>query len=284
MSHNVSVNVSFEVTPATLHILMINLEAYEPGISEYIQELCGVHKNNDIETWFALLSKFALMRYYPPHQDQDNYNLVGPAYSIGDDALGLHATERGNAVYVGELIRNKTIQKHCKFLTTMQKMSGWDNQEPSHLDYFNWLKICQKWGDVPINRFGVKCISRNHFMKFADTAEYRDNHYEIIKSANSPVLKCDVILWTMNQRDMHTGDCIDNDSNNVIELVYHVPAHLSNATDTQVGINKISCFVQGCVTTAIARDIKKMPLYTKFNPILQQHEYTKNFMSEYINS
>jgi hypothetical protein len=53
-------------------------------------------------------------------------------------------------------------------------------------------------------------------------------------------------------------------------------------TPGQEGFHKVSYFIQGCATAAIANHIKKMPLYTKFNPILQQQEYTKNYMSEYI--
>ena len=86
----------------------------------------------------------------------------------------------------------------------------------------------------------------------------------------------------MNQRDMYQNNCIDNDSNNVIELIYHVPKHLARDTPGQEGCHKVSHFIQGCATIPISKHINKMPLYTKFNPILQQQEYNKNYMGEYI--
>jgi len=274
-----STNVSNEVTAATLHLFMIALTEYEPGITQYIKELCGIHTNEPLDKWFDIINQFKLHQesYSAEWRAAEAMLQLSEIFTTGrrDNAI-----EHNNITYYGDLIKNKVIQKHNDFLKEMYVPQ---NREVESF----WGRICQKW---IINRITVPSPAGpptiysnrlNFFTNFTSSPQYRDKRDEIMLD---PLLitKCDVIFWTMNQHDMYDYNPIDNDANNVIELIYHVPKHLARDTPGQEGFHKISYFIQGCVVTVIARHIKKMPLYTKFNPILQQHEYNKNFMSEYI--
>ena len=284
-----SVNVSNEVTSATLYTFILKITNYEPGITDYIKDLCGVHPNESLDKWFDIISKFVIKQWYPT---QDYPYVIRP-FTLGHDALPIH---NSNIVYYGDPIKNKTVHKHCEFLKEMYKRQC--SQSDNHsaiLDTFNWLHICNTWstnGASPLTD-DLGHVRTAFFSNFTNSSQYCHNHKSIwfepalskmLYNNHEPALitKCDVIFWTMNQRDMYDNNCIDNDSNNVLELIYHVPKHLARDTPGQDGYDKISYFIQGCVATAIAKHIKKMPLYTKFNPILQQQEYNKNYMGEYI--
>jgi len=272
-----SVNVSNEVTPATLYMFILKIANYEPGLADYIKELCGVHTNENLDKWFDIISKYMIKKWYPTNE----YPYVFRPFTLGYDALDCIG---GNIVYYGDQIKNKTVHKHCKFLKEMYKRQC--SQSDNHcaiLDTFNWSHICNKWStngaSTVTDEFGH--IRTAFFSNFTCSPQYRDK-YESIWFDQTLITKCDIIFWTMNQSDMYNNNCIDNDSNNVLEIIYHVPKHLARDTPGQEGCHKISYFIQGCVTTTIANDINKLPLYTTFNPILQQQEYNKNYLSEYI--
>jgi len=278
-----SVNVSNEVTPAALYMFILKLTNYEPGLTDYIKELCGVHTNESLDNWFDIISKFTIKKWYPA---PDGYN-------FDDVGRRCDAMRCSNIVYCGEPIKNGTVHKHCAFLKEMyirQSSKLGNHTQLAHrlkrccaiLDTFNWTHICNKWstnGASPVtDEFGHRRTA--FFSNFTSSPQY---HHSLVKWVKPALItKCDVIFWTMNQLDMYGNNCIDNDSNNVLELIYHVPKHLARDTPGEEGYHKVSYFIQGCVATAISIHIKKLPLYTKFNPILQQQEYNKNYIGEYI--
>ena len=187
--------------------------------------------------------------------------------------------------YYGDIVKDKVVHKHNDFLKKMYAPHK-NMRTYSPIDWFNLSNICEKWifRENVFNTFNLsppRCRLNSFFNGFVTDIQYIDNENEIT-SNEELITKCDVIFWTMNQHDMYSGNCIDNDSNNVIELIYHVPKHLARDTPGQDGFHKVSCFIQGCIATTIASSVNKMPLYTKFNPILQQQEYNKNYISEYI--
>ena len=272
--------VSNEVTPATLQQLITALTNYEPGLTQYIKELCGIHTNQSLDKWADIILMFKINTWYPTQELMTNIN-ENHTFTIGVNALACFGT---NIVYYGEPIKNKTVHNHCTFLKEMYTRQHTEHQ-CAVLDTPK-LNTCKNWV-----RNGVNSINDNtnlwgntraaFFSDIAQSPQYSHNNPSIW---NDPTLvtKCDVIFWTMNQADMYDNNCIDNDSNNVLELIYYIPKHLARDTPGQEGYNKVSYFIQGCIATVIAKHIKKMPLYTKFNPILQQQEYNKNFLSEYI--
>lgn len=280
----ISVNVSNEVTPATLYMFLNTLSDYEHGLTKYIQELCGVHINQSLTEWFDILSNFKINSIYLTQELQNNINNITDNNKITNNICSI--CDYNNIRYYGDPIKNFTINRHCMFLENIYRRYSFHVFKHTSIIWsFNLWHICNKWvinGATPItDELGDTRTA--FFNNFKNSPQYSHNNPPVWKDP-SLITKCDVIFWILNEQGMYDENCIDNDSNNILELIYHVPKRLAIDTPNDEGYNKESYFIQGCVATVIAKYINKMPIYTKFNPILQKQEYSKNYLSEYIKS
>ena len=277
-----SSTVSAQVSPATLYIFIQKLSAYEPGLILIIEELCGLYRNQSVKEWIKLFQDFSLDRRYPLHE------FVHP--QIVDFVVGVDAIPSDNNItYVGQSIKNKTIHSHneylrTKFKTQLNQTNYQCQQSNTILDYFSWVKMCEQWGLYQhIHTHPNYSATRNEVMPFMNTDMFRHNFWN--ENERDKIKICDIIFWTINSAsDLQAGNYIDTDSNNAIEIVYHVPASLAQNTPTEEEIYKFSYIVQGCVASALIKHTQhtKMPLQTLFNPELHAQEYNKNYMSEYV--
>ena len=54
--------VSKSVTPATLQLFITALTNYEPGLTQYIKELCGIHTDQSLDKWINNI--FQIRKHY----------------------------------------------------------------------------------------------------------------------------------------------------------------------------------------------------------------------------
>lgn len=279
-------SISPLITPAALSAFIKKLSNYEPGLRQFIEELCGVYKNESVHEWINIFQDLLLERRYPI--SVLNYEIFA---TQGINVL--HG--KNNITYVGEPISKKTINSHNEYLRTKYRtqLNHYDMTQlcqssrvkgpvDTIIDYFGWVKMCERWG------------------------LYKDIHTPPLSTDNDPVYSfindeeinkikmCDIIFWSINAvADTKSVNYIDTDSNNAIEIVYHVPTSTGQNSNTSPSIkNKTnrediytsSRIIQGCAASAIIRRAKhkKMPLQTLFNPELQEHEYNKSNISWYV--
>jgi hypothetical protein len=107
--------VSSKISAVTLWLFIQKLFNYEYGITKFIEELCGVYKNENVEEWINHLNNFILKRrnILPDYQCDQNVDYV----------VGIDAYEGTNCiVYVGNPIKNRIIQSHNDYLRKKKKL------------------------------------------------------------------------------------------------------------------------------------------------------------------
>lgn len=289
--------VSAQVSATTLYLFIQKLSVYEPGLLKIIEELCGLYRNESVKEWIKLFQDFSLERRYNLHELQ----YPEEDFIIGVDALPVHDN---NIIYIGQSIKNKTIHTHDEYLRTKFKtqlnQTNYQSQQPfTILDYFCWVKMCDRWGLYQhIHTHHDYSATRNEVMPFMNTDMFRHNFWN--ENERDKIKICDIIFWTINSAsDLQKGNYIDTDSNNAIEIIYHVPVTLAQNSDTYPPIQTdentgeevyiMSHIIQGCVASALIKQTKhkqttvsKMPIQTLFNSELHAQEYNKNYMSEYV--
>lgn len=217
-----------------IYMFLKKLNNYEYNLVRYIERICNIYKEEDIDKWLEILLNFSLNKIY--HMHPFEYKLYELTPNKPNNIIATN-----DWTYKGDVIKNKIIYSHYTFLKT--KFKYLDSEK------IVMHKICNNWGLYDIIDNDLKFNIRN----FINSNDLKYNYYKFIK-------KCDIIYWQNNfenskfKESNNSGEyCIKLDAKNTIEIIFHIPEHqiISEDDYNSNNIIKINHLIKGCFASAI---------------------------------